>query len=95
VFNLFNQRAVTYINQNLIRTSFIQPAGGSSTPSGIDYKSLLSGYDYIAQANTEPYISPNSAASPGTTTNILNSSYGLPYGWQDGRSIRLKIRFAF
>ena len=55
VTNLFNQRSVTYINQNLIASSFISPDNWDATPSGIDYKSLLGGYNYIAQANSEPY----------------------------------------
>lgn len=103
VTNLFNQRAVTYVNQNLIRTSYIQPDNWDATPSGIDYKSLLAGYSYVGQANSEPYdpafgcgtLSEGAPLPPCTTKNILSSMYGQPYGWQDGRAMRFKIRFSF
>ena len=88
VTNLFNQRAATYITQNAIRTSYISPALWTSeglpadtTPSGIDFKTLLQGYNYIGQANTEGVIK--------------SSLYGLPYGWQLGRALRFKLKFAF
>jgi hypothetical protein len=97
ITNLFNQRSVTYINQNLIASSFISPDSWDATPSGIDYKSLLAGYNYITTANTEPYNfgTTCTVASPCKTKNVLNSMYGQPYGWQDGRGMRFKLKFTF
>jgi hypothetical protein len=48
---------------------------------GLDYQLLMTGYDYISAANTR-----------GVT---LNSEYGLPMNYQDGRSLRFKFKFAF
>jgi len=97
ITNLFNQRSKTYINQNLIASSFISPDNWDNSPSGIDYKSLLAGYNYINQANSEPYDPAFgcSVANPCKTKNVLNSLYGQAYGWQDGRGMRFKIRFNF
>ncbi len=88
VFNVFNQHSPTFINQNLIRTGGLNPyrcsVTGTCPPtnlSGIDYKLLLGGYDYVAQANSQ--------------VRTLNSLYGLPYGWQDPRSFRFRIKFIF
>jgi hypothetical protein len=88
VFNIFNQHSVTLINQNLVRTGSISPDSCTSTGgcpgtnlSGIDYKALLAGYDWIAVSNS--------------SARILNSLYGLPYGWQDARSVRMQIKFVF
>lgn len=91
-FNCFNQKSVTYITQNLIRTSGINPAqcgaaGTNCTPTqaaqaGFDYAAVMTkGYDYIAQANTS-----------GRT---LNSLYGMPYGWQNPRTVRFTLKFSF
>ena len=92
ISNIFNQHNVTFINQNMIRTSGLNPAacgtaGTNCTAiaaanAGFDYAVLMNkGFDYIGQANTQ-----------GRT---LNSSYGLPFGWQNPRSMRFKIRFTF
>jgi hypothetical protein len=87
-FNVFNQHSPTFINQNLIRTGSILPdqcaVTGTCPPtnlSGIDYKLLLGGYDYVAQSNSQ--------------LRTLNSLYGLPYAWQDARYFRFKIKFMF
>jgi hypothetical protein len=42
---------------------------------------MTNGYDYIAQANSQAL----------TMSNL----YGLPFGWQNPRSMRFKIRFTF
>ncbi len=90
MFNIFNQHSPTFINQNLIRTAGLNPdrcsVTGTCPPgniSGIDYKVLLGpgGYDYVAQANSQ--------------SRILNSLYGMPFGWQDPRSFRFKFKFIF
>lgn len=92
VFNLFNQKSTTYINQNLIRTSYINPTPCTTTLacpatniSGIDYKALLAGYNYVSVANT----------GATATSRILNSLYGMPYGWQSPREVRFKVKFTF
>lgn len=92
IFNLFNQKSVTLVNQNLISTSGLNPAqcgtaGTNCTPtqvnqSGFDYGALMSkGYDYIGAANSQ--------------SRTLNSLYGMPYGWQNPRSMRLTFRLTF
>jgi hypothetical protein len=98
-FNIFNQHSVTYVNSNLIRSGQLSPYGCTfdkvqgiylppclaTSQSGFDYGSVMAGYDYTAEANAEA-----SPASP-----ILNSTYGMPYGWQGARSFRFKFRFNF
>jgi len=91
-FNCLNQHSPTLINQNLIRTSGLNPAicgnpGTNCTPTesdqaGFDYGVLMTkGYDYIAAANSQ-----------GRT---LNSLYGQAYGWQNRRTLRLMLIFTF
>lgn len=90
--NCFNQHSVTLINQNLIRTSGLNPAqcgtaGTNCTPTetdqaGFDYGVLLTkGFDYIGGANSQ-----------GRT---LNSLYGQPFGWQNKRTLRLQVVVTF
>jgi hypothetical protein len=88
--NCFNQHHVTIINQNLIRTSGINPytCGGSVSctsatdeNAGFNYSSVLKGYDYIGLANSQ-----------GRT---LSSLYGQPQSWQTPRSLRFQVRFTF
>jgi Carboxypeptidase regulatory-like domain/TonB-dependent Receptor Plug Domain len=58
--------------------------GSIKPPTGAaapNYLALETGYNYINTANT--------------AGSILSSTYGLPYGWQDPRSMRFKIRFSF
>ena len=58
---------------------------GAIDPTGTtpDYKVLMTGYDYLATANAP------------LSTSTVNSLYGMPYGWQDGRTMRAKIKFTF
>ena len=88
--NCFNQHSVTYVNSNMIQTGNINPAQCGGTVScttvtdvqaGFNYASLLQGYNYIGQANSQ-----------GRT---LNGLYNLPYGWQAKRFLRLQVRFTF
>ena len=102
ISNIFNQHSVTFINQNLIRTSGLNPYRCGTDPTGtivvnttgtnctlveanqagFDYAAVMTkGYDYTALANSQ-----------GRT---LSSLYGLPFGWQNPRSMRFKIRFTF
>jgi hypothetical protein len=88
--NCFNQHHVTLVNQNMIRTGALDPypCGGSVTctsvtdqNAGFNYASVLKGYDYIGLANSQ--------------ARTLNSLYGMPYGWQAPRTLRLTFRFTF
>jgi hypothetical protein len=91
-YNLFNQHSVTVINQNLIRTSGLNPfqcgsagancSGATDDLAGFAYASLLTkGYDYTAQANTQ-----------GRTLSTL---YGQPQNWQNKRYLRFQIVVTF
>ncbi len=92
-FNCFNQHSPVIYNQNLIRTSGLNPyqcgtAGATCTPgsvtdnAGFDYASLLNnGFDYISQTNTQ-----------GRTLSTL---YGQPQQWQDKRTVRLQVNVRF
>jgi hypothetical protein len=91
-YNLFNQHSVTIINQNLIRTSGLNPyqcgtagvtcSGMADENAGFAYASLMTkGYDYVTQANTQ-----------GRT---LSSLYGQPTNWQNKRSMRFQLVFTF
>lgn len=81
VLNVLNQHSPIYYNQNMIRSGSLKPA--EFADGSVDYKTLMTGYKYLNAAN----------ATGGTAT--VNSLYGLPYGWQDGRTMRLKVRFTF
>ncbi len=91
-FNCFNQHSPTYVTQNLIRTSGLNPAicggaGTNCTPTedemaGFDYGVLMTkGYGYIAQANSQ-----------GRTLNSLN---GMAYQWQNPRTLRFTVKVSF
>ena len=85
------QHHVTIINQNLIRTSGLNPyqcgtAGVTCTTvtdqnAGFNYASVLGGYNYVGLANSQ-----------GRTLSTL---YGLPSGWQAPRTLRFQVRFTF
>jgi hypothetical protein len=88
--NCFNQHSVTIVNSNMIATSGLNPyqCGGSVScttvtdqNAGFNYASVLKGYDYIAQANSQ--------------NRIMNSLYGKPQGWQNPRYLRFQVRFTF
>ena len=92
ISNIFNQHSPTFFDQNLIRTSGINPyicgtAGTNCTAieadaAGFDYGAIMTkGYDYVGLANSQ--------------ARTLNSLYGMPYGWQAPRSMRFKFRFTF
>lgn len=78
--NLFNQHSPVYFDTNLLRASSINPP--------LDYQLLETGnYNYIDAANGgSGYLNPH---------RYLNSMYGMPYGWQSPRGIRMKVKFIF
>ncbi|MBZ5685076.1 MAG: TonB-dependent receptor [Acidobacteriia bacterium] len=80
ILNLFNQHSPTFFDTNLVRTGSVLPP--------LDYQVLETGaYNYIDAAN--------GTAGYGNTHRVLNSMYGLPYGWQSPRGIRMKVKFVF
>ncbi len=91
-FNCFNQHSVTIVNQNMIRTSGINPAicgtaGTNCTAigaanAGFDYGAMMTkGYDYLGLANSQ-----------GRTLSTL---YGQPQAWQNPRTMRFQVRVTF
>ena len=96
ISNIFNQHSPVFINQNLIRTSGLNPdrCGTSTTAACPDVASVNAGFNYGAlMTGGYDYINGAGGANPQART--LNSSYGLPFGWQSPRSMRFKIRFTF
>jgi hypothetical protein len=93
VFNVLNQHSPVIINQNLIRTGFINNVAVCGTPgtnctptmadnAGFDYGALMTkGYDYVAASNS--------------SSKILNSLYGHPTFWQNRRSMRFQVVVTF
>src|SRR5260370_26648179 len=79
VSNVLNQRSPTFVEQNLIRSGSInRPRLADGSP---DYKALLTGYDYLANAKA--------------TNKIFDSREGLTYGFQNPRALRVKARVVF
>ena len=89
--NCFNQRHVTVINSNLIRTGGINPytcgsagancSGVTDQNAGFAYAQVLKGYDYIGLANSQK--------------TTLSTLYGMPQSWQAPRVLRFQVRFNF
>jgi hypothetical protein len=89
--NLFNQKSAVSFNQLVFSSGSVQPTAGL-TPAcaaaipdpdcaGVDYKSLMTGFDWKAQANADGVV--------------LNSQYGQPNLFQGGRTMRFKLKFLF
>ena len=106
ISNLFNQHSPLDYNSNMIASSGgaeIHPfdcnmAGITclaTNKAGFEYKNLLSGFDYIAQANAGPCGTKPYAGPCNSTPIILNGQYGMPYLFQNPRSFRFKLRFTF
>lgn len=88
--NLLNQKAVTSIQTHINSSAgstgnYILPPG--STAGNPNYGLLENGYDWKAIANS------TSTATRGPL--VLSNLYGLPVSFQQGRSIRLKVKFVF
>lgn len=88
-FNLLNQHAATSI-YNLPITSATFPTDRSN-PTTYDYKSLTSGWDYVAVSNSAGG-GPNKAVPQLKT---LSNRYGQPALFQSARQIQLKIAYVF
>lgn len=85
ISNIFNQHSVTAIQSNLLRSGSVSPRGTSNPP----YQLLETGFNFLQAANGQAY--GISASGRGT----LSSLYGLPYSWQNPRTMRFKVRFTF
>lgn len=83
--NLLNQHAAMGYNDVPITSS--ASLATTANPTGVDYYSLMTGYDYTALANS---AIPN-ASAPRT----LSNQYGLANTFQSARQLRLKVAFIF
>jgi hypothetical protein len=88
--NCFNQHSVTVVTSNMVATGAINPyqCGGSVSctsvtdqNAGFNYASVLKGYDYLGQTNSQ--------------NRILSNLYGKNSGWQTPRYLRFQVRFTF
>jgi hypothetical protein len=93
--NSLNQRAVTAFYGGMNSTNFATPlypgVDGSGNPVNLAsgallYQELESGY------NVQQWINGNGGQVPAV---FKNSQYGQPYLYQNGRSIRLGVRYRF
>jgi hypothetical protein len=78
-YNLFNQHAPTSY-YDLPLTTGTYPSDPTN-PTGYDYKSLTSGWDYIAVSNSQ--------------NKTLSNRYGQPALFQAARQIQLKLAYTF
>jgi len=87
--NLLNQHSVTsYYNLPITAGTF---PTDKTNPTGYDYKSLLSGWDYVATSN-----SPGGGANGATPQlKTVSNRYGQPALFQNARQIRFKIAYIF
>jgi hypothetical protein len=82
VLNLLNNDSVLAVNPNPLAQGNEWLAFSSNANwAGYDFQTALTGYDPVARANTQ--------------TKTLNSQYGLPFLFQNRRSMRMAIRFTF
>ena len=79
-YNLLNQHAITGYNEVPI-TAATAPPSVTSNPTGFDFLTLTTNFDYTSTINTKK--------------NILSSTYNQPNLFQSGRNIRLKIAYQF
>ncbi len=87
VSNLFNQNTILRRQNRMVRTSFL-PFGGDAASNAL----LYAGFDFIALANN-PQLIPGVGASFKALT--LDSAYGAANGWQQPRSLRVKVKVSF
>lgn len=98
--NLFNQRAVTAVNETIdsgFNFNFIGPNGLSLASGTPFYQSIFQPYNYSALANA---AFSNTTNCPAGKTNgcgplTVSSGYGQPNRYQLGRTIRLQVKFTF
>jgi hypothetical protein len=80
VYNLLNQHAVTGYNEVPI-TAATAPPAVTSNPTGFDFLTLTTNFDYTGVMNAKK--------------NILASTYNQPSLFQSARQLRLKIAYTF
>jgi hypothetical protein len=79
VQNLLNERNVLSINPTPLATGTVTPTAAND--SGVDFHSLLTGWDYMALMNSQG--------------KVFESNYGLPFLFQPSRQLRLAVRYTF
>jgi len=82
VLNLLNNASVLSYNPNpFAQTNEWLSFDSTANAAGYDFLTALKGYDPVARANAQKLT--------------LNSQYGLPFLYQNRRSMRLALRFTF
>ncbi len=82
VLNLFNQHSVLATNPvPLAGSNTTVTIPTTSNASGVDWKALLTGWDYIAVSNSQK--------------KIVSNRYGLPNLFQPSRTMRFILSFKF
>jgi hypothetical protein len=83
VLNLLGQHAIeSYSNVPLSAATY---ASTSSNSVGIDWQTMMSGWDYVGSANNDPKQGKK----------IVSSQYGNPNLFQTGRQLQLKVAYTF
>jgi len=87
ILNLFNHASVLSVSPIPIGATNFVTLRTTSNPTGIDWQTLMTGWDPIKAANAQAY----------TTTGplTLNSQYSLPFLFQTRRTMRMKVKFSF
>jgi len=80
--NLLNQHAVLSVNPNPLGRGNQYLKFTDNSALGTDVKKFLTGYDVAAEATAQGGL-------------ITNSRYGLPFLFQNARTMRLGVRFIF
>ena len=80
--NLLNQHAVLSVNPNPLGRGNQYLKFTDSSPLRTDVKKFLTGYDVAAEMTAQSGL-------------ITNSRYGLPFLFQNARTMRLGVRFIF
>jgi hypothetical protein len=104
--NVFNQRSVLGVSENVAPTGAVSPARLSrfAGDPNIDFGKVMNGYNYIDAVNGAGAFAgvvPGSitASNPNGTLIqpklTLSSLYGMANSFQAGRAIRLAVRFVF
>ena len=106
VINLLNNASPLAYNPNPFAgtnewLTFAVPK--TQSPAGIDFPTVLGGFNPITEANFEATVPdlPNPNPPPATITDprkatlIYNNRYVLPFLFQNRRSMRLSVTFTF
>jgi hypothetical protein len=91
--NLFNEHAVTAVNEQIDSDS---PYINNNQVSTVGGYNLTAGVPFYAAAMS-PYNVTNTLMSGGVSggPQTINSEYGKPLFWQQPRTIRLQVHFNF